>query len=166
MPTIRPATDSDLDAVASMWRSFMKDQQRYLRSVRLTKANVADTRAHLARLVPHGQVLVAEVDGAIAGYAVVVVNLPPLDTYFASATISDVWVEPAHRGQGVGRALMRAAVATIRDTGLHAVSLSVAAGNDAARALYRSLGFRPTQETMLLPLDDDFVRFGPEAQED
>ena len=61
---------------------------------------------------------------------------------------------------------MLAAVAKIRDTGLHAASLNVAAGNEAARALYRSLGFRPTQETMLLPLDPEFVRFGPEAQED
>jgi ribosomal protein S18 acetylase RimI-like enzyme len=166
MPTIRPATESDLDALAQMWRSFMKDQQRFLRSVRLTKANVAAMRAHLAKLVPHGQVLVAEVDGALAGYTSVVVNLPSLDTHYASATISDLWVEPAYRGHGLGKSLMQAAVAKIRDSGLHAASLKVATGNDSARALYRALGFRSTEETMVLPLDSDYVRFGPQAKED
>ena len=166
LPTIRPATTGDLDAITPMWRAFMKDQHRFVRKWRLTKENVAFMREHLARLVPNGQVLVVEMDGAIAGFAVVVVDLPPLDTYYAAATISDVYVAPAFRGRGLGRSLVEAAVAKIRDAGLHAVSLNVAAGNEAARALYRSLGFRPMQETLLLPLDSDFVKFGPEAKED
>src|SRR5688500_9691530 len=103
-PTIRPATPDDLDAVVALWRAFMKDQQRYLRTIRLTKANAEAIRHHFAKLVPHGQVLVAEGDGRVEGYAVVVVNLPPVDFFYASATLSDLYVAPARRGQGWGRA--------------------------------------------------------------
>jgi ribosomal protein S18 acetylase RimI-like enzyme len=165
-PTIRPATADDLDTVVLMWRAFMKDQHRFARRWRLTKDNAAFARDHFAELLPHGQVFVADDSGELVGFSVVVVDLPPMDTYYASASISDVYVAPASRGQGLGRALVQAAIAKIRDAGLHGVSLNVASGNEAARRLYRSLGFRPMQETLILPLDPDYVKFGPQARED
>lgn len=164
--TIRPARPEDLDTLAGLWRDFAKDQQRFLRTSRLTKGNVQAVREHLGDLAKLNQVYVAEVDGAIAGYAAIVVNLPRLEMYFAVATISDLYVAPAYRGQGLGRALLDRAVSRIREAGLHAVNLSVAAGNEAARKLYRSAGFLPMQETLLLPLAPDYVKFGPEAKED
>lgn len=165
-PTIRPATADDLDAIVLLWRAFMKDQHRFARRWRLTRDNADFARDHFAQLLPHGQVFVADDAGVLVGFSVVVVDLPPMDTYYASATISDVYVAPAQRGQGLGRALVQAAIAKIRAAGLHGVSLNVASGNDAARQLYRSLGFRPMQETLLLPLDPDYVKFGPQARED
>lgn len=54
-----------------------------------------------------------------------------------------VYVAPEARGQGAGRALMEAALAEARARGLEQVALGVTVGNDAARALYVSLGFRP-----------------------
>jgi ribosomal protein S18 acetylase RimI-like enzyme len=45
------------------------------------------------------------------------------------------------RGQGVGSALMAAAVEWSRERGLHKLSLSVFPHNDAAIALYRKFGF-------------------------
>jgi ribosomal protein S18 acetylase RimI-like enzyme len=164
--TIRPASPDDLDTIAELWRDFAKDQQRFLRTSRLTKGNVRAVRDHLGDLAALDQVFVAEVDGVIAGFTAIVVNLPRLDMYFAVATISDLYVDPKYRGQGLGRRLLDRAVSRIREAGLHAVNLSVAAGNEAARKLYRSAGFRPMQETLLLPLDTDYVKFGPEAKED
>ncbi|MFC6357259.1 GNAT family N-acetyltransferase [Luethyella okanaganae] len=49
-------------------------------------------------------------------------------------------VKPVWRAQGVGRALLRAAVACARDGGYARLSLSVARANHAV-ALYRSEGF-------------------------
>lgn len=45
------------------------------------------------------------------------------------------------RGQGVGSALMAAAVEWARERGLHKLSLSVFPHNDAGIALYRKFGF-------------------------
>jgi ribosomal protein S18 acetylase RimI-like enzyme len=45
------------------------------------------------------------------------------------------------RGRGVGSALLAAAIDRARENGLHKLSLSVFAHNDAAIGLYRKLGF-------------------------
>jgi len=55
-----------------------------------------------------------------------------------------VYVHESSRGQGIGRALLAALLEKIRRCrGLEQVSLTVVSGQDAARALYRSLGFEP-----------------------
>lgn len=51
-------------------------------------------------------------------------------------------VDPAARRQGVGRALMTAALAIARGEGAEACFLEVAADNPGAEALYAGLGFR------------------------
>ena len=51
-----------------------------------------------------------------------------------------LWLDPAVRGQGLARPLVAAAVDWARDTG-KAITLRVASGNAAARAVYESLGF-------------------------
>lgn len=165
-PVIRPARPEEVDRVVELWAALVKDQNRYTRSVRATRDNRAAMREHLAALVPHGQVLVVEHQGRLVGFAAIVVNLPKLDLFYASAAISDVYVEPEVRGRGWGRALLEAAIAVVRDAGLHAVTITVAAGNEGAKALYRKAGFRPDKETLLLPLDTDFVKFGPDAPEE
>jgi ribosomal protein S18 acetylase RimI-like enzyme len=58
-------------------------------------------------------------------------------------------VEPDHRGQGIGKALVLAAVGALRGLGCHRISLTVRESNHAARRLYRSLGF--TEERLLRP---------------
>ena len=50
-------------------------------------------------------------------------------------------VAPEHRGRGIGAALLDVAIATARAEGLHKLSLSVFAHNEAAIGLYRKLGF-------------------------
>ncbi len=50
-------------------------------------------------------------------------------------------VAAAHRGRGIGRALLDAVVAWARTNGKPALELRVFPDNDAARALYRTSGF-------------------------
>jgi [ribosomal protein S18]-alanine N-acetyltransferase len=51
-------------------------------------------------------------------------------------------VEPAHRRRGVARALVLWLEETARTAGTFIVGLELRAGNEAARAFYRSLGYR------------------------
>jgi len=55
--------------------------------------------------------------------------------------VISMWTDPAHRGKGIGAALLRAAVAFAGDA---PVFLSVTEGNDDARRLYERHGFVPT----------------------
>jgi len=70
-----------------------------------------------------------------------------------------VFVAEPHRGRGISRALMTAAIAQARTLdGLLQVQLSVGATQAAARALYASLGFRSYGiEPQGLRVDGEFV---------
>jgi ribosomal-protein-alanine N-acetyltransferase len=56
--------------------------------------------------------------------------------------VLNVAVDPAHRRRGLARALMEQAHARGRSSGARLVTLEVRRGNEGARALYRSLGYR------------------------
>jgi ribosomal protein S18 acetylase RimI-like enzyme len=55
--------------------------------------------------------------------------------------LEDVFVEPEQRRAGVGRELMAASLERARERGCARVQLDVNERNEAALALYRSLGF-------------------------
>ena len=51
-------------------------------------------------------------------------------------------VDPAKRGQGLGRTLLKGMQAELRASGITTLHLEVRAGNAAARALYAACGWR------------------------
>lgn len=57
------------------------------------------------------------------------------------AIFGNVVSRPSHRGQGLGRAVMDAALNWSRDAGAVTAGIQVAGGNDPAISLYKSLGF-------------------------
>jgi len=69
-----------------------------------------------------------------------------------------VWVDhlavvPAAQGQGLGRALLRAAVNAARDAGFGEVDLSTGQTNERALSLYTSEGFEPIRRVICLARD-------------
>ncbi|MFG1865241.1 GNAT family N-acetyltransferase [Microbispora bryophytorum] len=69
------------------------------------------------------------------------------------AYIYEITVAERFRGQGYGRATMRACVETARELGATSVGLHVLGSNGVARSLYTSLGFAEVGVTMSLALD-------------
>jgi ribosomal protein S18 acetylase RimI-like enzyme len=55
--------------------------------------------------------------------------------------ITQICVSPQVRGTGIGHALLRRSLTTLRDLGCGAASLTVTASNEDAVALYESVGF-------------------------
>jgi GNAT superfamily N-acetyltransferase len=88
--------------------------------------------------IANGQVIVAELDGEIAGFAAVV-----------GGELDGLFVEPDLWGRGIGRALADAATHEARKRGL---ALKVIA-NPRARRFYESCGFSVE--------GDEQTRFGP-----
>lgn len=68
------------------------------------------------------------------------------------AELLALYVEPAHRGCGLGGRLVSAGVAWARAHGYPRVQLYVTASNEPGRALYRAEGFRLAQEIWRLDL--------------
>jgi phosphinothricin acetyltransferase len=84
-------------------------------------------------------VIVAEDGGAVVGFASLS-SYRPRPAYSTSVEDS-VYVAGTHRGQGVGRALLRELVGRAADHGFHAVMARIVGDHDASIALHRSCGF-------------------------
>lgn len=82
-------------------------------------------------------------DGRIVGMLV----LAPVHklTTTPVGMIHDVVVDEAHRGQGIGRALMDAAVAEARRMGLHYLEFTSKPDRVEANRLYQKMGFKPRE---------------------
>lgn len=66
-----------------------------------------------------------------------------LPSYRQFGYISDLYVEPNERRQGISRALLYAAADHFRRLELTTVRLSTLCANQAARAAYEHMGFQP-----------------------
>lgn len=103
-----------------------------------------DFEAELAALpgdyaAPRGHLLLAQVDGAIAGCCA----LRPLDAadYPNASEMKRLYVRKAFRGFGLGRELAEAMLDQARRAGYACVLLDTLDGMESARALYTDLGF-------------------------
>lgn len=66
--------------------------------------------------------------------------------------IHDLWVEPDYRNEGLARQMVTLAAERFSEIGVAQVRLDVLVGNDPARKLFESCGFRPAIVEMLLEL--------------
>ncbi|MGW4567219.1 N-acetyltransferase family protein [Streptomyces sp. NPDC004561] len=89
---------------------------------------------------PPDQYLVAELEGRVAGYLRLARPTPLASNAHVLAIQGFVVAEEA-RGRGLGRALIRAAVAHARGRGARRLTLRVLGHNTPARKLYESEGF-------------------------
>ncbi|MFI0809993.1 GNAT family N-acetyltransferase [Streptomyces echinatus] len=89
---------------------------------------------------PPDEFLVAEAGGRLLGY-VRLTRPTPLASNAHVLTVQGFAVAEEARGRGVGRALLRAAVAAARDRGARRLTLRVLGHNTPARRLYEAEGF-------------------------
>jgi ribosomal protein S18 acetylase RimI-like enzyme len=87
---------------------------------------------------PDCSLFVARLDGAIVGCLTLVTFRTPSAM---KAWIEDVIVDDEVRGQGIGEALNRAAIARAAERGADKVDLTSRPEREAANRLYRRLGF-------------------------
>jgi ribosomal protein S18 acetylase RimI-like enzyme len=103
---------------------------------------------------PDSVVLVAERAGEVLGYAYAGLEGNDwLALRGPAGVLHDLLVDPAHRGQGVGRALLEAAVEALVSRGAPRIVLSTAERNEAAQRLFAGAAFRRTMIEMTRELD-------------
>jgi len=104
--------------------------------------NDAADDVRIARETGHGTVLVATVDGALAGAAMVGHDGHRGAIYYLG-------VDPERRRLGIGRRLVEAAEAWVRARGVPKINLLVRKENAGVLAFYEALGWRDTQTVCL-----------------
>ena len=100
---------------------------------------------------PDTTLLLARVDGELVGYALLHVE-PVRETWAADTwrtgerigELESIAVAPSHRGRGIGSALLDAVDREFEALGVADVIIGLLPGNDGARRLDESRGFRPT----------------------
>jgi GNAT superfamily N-acetyltransferase len=137
--TVRPALRAD---VAELWR-MIGELAVYERLEPEVSGSAEGLERHLFGPVPSVEGLLAEdSNGDPLGYAL----FYPLFSSFRTHTVAwleDIFVRPAARGRGVGRALLAAVARRAYERGWGGVSWMVLDWNADAIGFYRSLGAQP-----------------------
>lgn len=94
---------------------------------------------------PDSVLYVARLDGRVVGSLTLAFYRIPTGL---KAWIEDVVVDDSARGQGVGEALNRAAIAEAGQRGAKNVSLTSRSSREAANRLYQRLGFQPYETNL------------------
>ncbi len=139
MPCIEisePATPEDIDAVRLLFREYAQAL-----GVDLCFQNFDEELATLPGdyAAPHGLLLLARVDGALAGC---VAFRPLADVDYANACeMKRLYVRRAFRRFGLGRILAQQLLDRAAQAGHSVMLLDTLDDMEAARGLYQSLGF-------------------------
>jgi ribosomal protein S18 acetylase RimI-like enzyme len=94
----------------------------------------------IRELLDEGQTLVLLAGHGPDGLAVLRFR-PAIWTRALECYLAELYVVPGRRRQGLGKALLEAAISNARDRGADHIDLGTSDSDVAARALYESLGF-------------------------
>ena len=141
MLNIRPATRDDAPVIASLVRE-LADYEKLLDDA---KATAADFLREIESPNPVIHVLIAEWNGSPCGFALYFFNF---STFVArpGLYLEDLFVRPALRSHGIGRALLRALARIARERNCGRMEWAVLDWNEPALRFYQSLGARQLNE--------------------
>jgi GNAT superfamily N-acetyltransferase len=150
---IRPARPDDAELLVNLVRELAV----YEKLEQYARATPDDFRRHLFGPRPAAEAVIAEVDGEPAGFAL---WYRTFSTFRGCPGIylEDIFVRPAYRGSGIGKALLATVAAKAVEIGQTKLEWSVLNWNQPAIGFYRSLGAWPMDEWMVYRIDGDGLR--------
>lgn len=135
---MRSAAAEDADSLAAIYNHYVRQTIITFEEEPVTSSEMW-RRASEVMTVPLPW-LVAELDGAVAGYAYAA-RWRLRRGYRFSAEVT-VYVAVEHSGRGVGSALYTQLLPELRDRGIHAVVGGIALPNAASVTFHEKFGFR------------------------
>ncbi len=150
MFTLRPAREADVPVV----RRLIRELAEYERLLPEAVVTEDDLRATLFGPRPFAEVLIAELAGDVAGFALFFHNY---STFLARPGIylEDLYVRPTARRRGIGRALLIHLARLAVDRGCGRLEWSVLDWNEPSINFYRRLGATPMEEWSTFRLTGD-----------
>lgn len=138
MPILRKARQHDLDRLTALLRLLFTIEEDF-------NFNEQKQRQGLALLLDNdrGCVLVAEEAGQVIGMCTGQLVISTAEGG-PSVLVEDVVVDPVHRGQGIGRALMNTMAGWALEQGATRLQLLADRNNGPGLAFYERLGWQTT----------------------
>ncbi len=133
--TLRPARPADVPAIVGLIRELAAFEE-LLHLVVVTPETLAP---HLFGPRPAAEAVVAEVEGQVVAFALFFTNF---STFLGQPGLylEDLYVQPAHRGAGLGKALLRHLGALAVARGCGRFEWSVLDWNENAIRFYEKMG--------------------------
>ena len=150
---LRPAVRADVPAILRLMRA-LAEYEKLAHEVVATEAALAET---LFGARPAAEVLLAEEGGRAVGFALFFQNY---STFLARPGIylEDLFVEPASRGHGVGKALLKAVAKLAVERQCGRFEWAVLDWNEPAIGFYKSLGAQPMADWTVMRVTGEALR--------
>ena len=147
---IEPATPRDVPLILSLIKA-LADYERLAEAVVATEDSI---RASLFGSKPAAEAVIARAGAEPVGFAVWFHNY---STFLSrpGLYLEDLFVLPAWRGRGIGRALIQHLARIAVERGCGRMEWSVLDWNEPAIRFYRSLGAEPMEEWTVYRLTGD-----------
>ncbi len=139
--TIRPAIEADLPTIFR----FICDLAEYEKLRHEVHADPETLGLHLFGPAPKAETIIGEIDGIPRGFALFFHNFSTFEGR-PGLYLEDLYVEPAARGSGLGKALLAKLAALAIARGCARLEWAVLDWNAPAIAFYASLGAKPMDE--------------------
>jgi GNAT superfamily N-acetyltransferase len=153
IPMIRSATVEDVPMIARQIRA-LAEYERLPHAVILDEALL---REHLFGPRPYAEALMAEDDGQTVGFALFFHNYSTFRGR-PGLYLEDLFIEPAYRGKGYGKALLLELARLAVQRGCHRVEWSVLNWNEPAIGFYKKLGAIAMNDWTVFRLTDDALQ--------
>ncbi len=143
---VRRADVDDLDPLVALWTAVADHHARFDPHYRLRDGAAPEVRELLRAVLrdPEAAAWLADpaAGGGPTGFCLARIDeAPPILQETRRAEITDLYVRPAARRRGVGRALVAAARAFAQDRGVRRIEARVAHANAEGQRFWRALGF-------------------------
>lgn len=138
---IRPAQASDSSQIAQ----FIRELAEYEKLSHMCEVTPEALDRQLFGPRPAAECVIGEIDGKPEGFALFFQNF---STFMAKPGLylEDLFVRPAARGHGLGKALLRHLASIATDRGYARMEWSVLDWNEPAIGFYKKLGAVPMDE--------------------
>jgi GNAT superfamily N-acetyltransferase len=148
--TVRPGRPDDAQTLVSLIRELAV----YEKLAQYARATPADLRRWLFGPRSYAETLLAEVADEPVGFALF---FPTFSTFRGQPGLylEDIFVQPDHRGKGIGKALIATVAQIGVERGFGRLEWSVLNWNESAIGFYRSLGALARNEWQVLRLADE-----------
>lgn len=150
MSSIRPATSADLPLIASLIRE-LAEYEKLSHEVRFDEAVLGE---QLFGERPYAEVLIGEADGEAVGFALFFHNFSTFEGR-PGIYLEDLFVRPAARGKGLGKALLVELARLAVARGCARLEWWVLDWNEPSIGFYKSLGARPMDEWTVMRVDGE-----------
>ena len=145
--SIRPAVPADLPLIGALIRE-LADYEKLAHEVRF---DPAELDRHLFGPRPMAEVAIGEVDGTAQGFALFFHNFSTFEGK-PGIDLEDLFVSPAARGAGLGKALLTHLAALAVERGCARLEWSVLDWNEPSIKFYESLGAIAREEWTIFRL--------------